>query len=230
MKVTVYTICWNEIFLLPHFFKHYDWADKIIVYDNDSTDGSQEFVRNHPKGELRFYNSDGKQNNWSMRDVKNNCWKGDDSDFVVVCDMDEFLIGYENLEKYKGKLVVFDCKNWEAVTEEVPTDFEKVDLFFHHSKWHQKALCFNPRIEEIKYSIGCHWCDPKPSNRKNRVLAYRHYVSLSEDYMVERWQRYAHRLSGADRKMGVASHNLMSEEEIRAEFRLRLAYAKGEIK
>lgn len=226
MTLTVYAICWNEIFLLPHFFKHYDFADRIIIYDNGSDDGSQEFVLNHPKGVLHHYDTNGQQDNVEMKRVKNTCWKGDSSDWVIVCDVDEFVIGFEKLINYKNQLVVFDCYNWEIVYEEVPTDFSQVNLKFHHTTWSSKCLCFNPRIRDIHYGPGCHWCFPKPKNIIKGVLEHYHYVALSEDYMVQRWKRYVPRMSENDHKMGWASYYLMEEEKIRQEYRRRLSLAQ----
>lgn len=226
MTTTVYVICWNEIFMLPHFFKHYNWADRIVVYDNESDDGSQEFVKAQPKGELRTLDTNNKQDNRKMINLKNNCWKGDTSDWVVVCDMDEFLIGHKKLEKYIGEVCIFDCKCWEMVSEQVPTDFEVVSLKYHHPQWSYKSLCFNPKIKEINYTPGSHSCKPQPNNRIRDVFDYYHYATLSEDYLVKRWQRYASRMSANDLKMEWALHYLQSEQKIREEFKRRLCLAQ----
>lgn len=226
MKITVYAICWNEIFLLPHFFKHYDFADKIVIYDNGSDDGSQEFVLNHPKGELRYYETNLEQDNFAMARVKSECWKGDSSDWVVACDVDEFLIGYEKLEEYKGQDVVFRCRGWQMVSEEVPEDFSTVTL--KYPDWCCcKCICFSPRIEAIRFEPGCHRCYPKPRRKViEGVLDLYHYNALSEEYMVERWKRYVPRMSESDLKNRFGKHYLWQEQKIREEYRKRLRDAK----
>ena len=45
MKVKVYSICYNEEYMLPFFLQHYSFAD-IVVYDNESTDNSLEIMKN----------------------------------------------------------------------------------------------------------------------------------------------------------------------------------------
>ena len=224
--ITVYTICWNEIFLLPHFFEHYKWANKIVVYDNGSDDDSQEFVKAQPKGELRFYDTQNTQDNQVMRGVKNNCWKGDTSDWVVVCDMDEFLIGHEKLEKYLGEICVFNCKQWEMIYKEVPADF-KTNGFKVHSKRHAyKGICFSPKIEEINYGLGAHHCQPIPNNVIKNVLELNHYSCLSEDYLVNRWKRYAPRIGENDLKRELTTNYLWEEEKIRNYYKRLLCLAQ----
>jgi len=225
--ITIYTICWNEIFLLPHFFEHYKWANKIIVYDNGSDDGSQDFVKAQPKGELRFYDTKNKQNNDIMIDIKNNCWKGDTSDWVVVCDVDEFLMGHEKLRKYAGRVCVFECKMWEMVSKEVPSDFKSVTMKSYGPKRHFKSICFSPKIKEIKYTPGAHHSHPIPNNKiEDEDIVCYHYSCLSEDYLVKRWKRYATRIGKNDLIKRYTDNYLWEEGKIREEYRRRLCLAQ----
>ena len=213
MKIHVYTICWNEEKVLPHFFKHYDFADKIIVYDNGSTDNTARIVQAHPKGELRFYHTRNEQDNLTMCQLKNHCWKGDDADWVVVCDCDEFMIGHQRLRDFAGP-VVFQCEGWNVVTHEFPNDFSAVRKGVRDSVYYEKCLCFSPRITDINYQVGAHEATPNAHIVKG-VLRLYHFNMLSEDYLVQRWKRYVPRMSENDRKQGFGIHYLFSEEAIR---------------
>lgn len=54
MKVWVFTISFNESYFMPFFLRHYStFADKIIVWDEHSTDGTRGIVKACPKAELR---------------------------------------------------------------------------------------------------------------------------------------------------------------------------------
>jgi glycosyltransferase involved in cell wall biosynthesis len=53
MSVWVFAICHNDIAILPWWLKHYsEFADKILVWDDDSTDGSKELLAASPRVEL----------------------------------------------------------------------------------------------------------------------------------------------------------------------------------
>jgi glycosyltransferase involved in cell wall biosynthesis len=225
MTFTVYTICWNEAFLLPHFFKHYSFADKVVVYDNGSDDGSQELVAKLG-GELRHYDTNNEQDNIAMTRVKDSCWKDATTDWVVVADVDEFFFGWERAEGYIGQPVVFACRNREMVSEIVPDDLTTITSWYHDTRWHTKYLCFSPKITSINYGPGCHWCRPNPPNKVRGLMYYQHYVNLSEDYLVARWQRYAPRMSKSDKDHGWASNYLLEEDEIRRIYRRRLRSAQ----
>jgi glycosyltransferase involved in cell wall biosynthesis len=54
MKIWAYAICWNEEVMLPYYLKHYEkFCEKIIIYDNMSTDNSRNIIKNHPLCEIR---------------------------------------------------------------------------------------------------------------------------------------------------------------------------------
>lgn len=49
MKIWIFTICHNEAEIAPWFLRHYGtFADRILVWDDNSTDGTREILRAHP--------------------------------------------------------------------------------------------------------------------------------------------------------------------------------------
>ena len=88
-----YSVCWNEEKMLPFMFQHYDSiVSQYFIHDNESTDSSQQIIKNHPKTNLVPFATDG-FNDEIQNDIKNQCWKASrgKADYVIVCDIDEFL-------------------------------------------------------------------------------------------------------------------------------------------
>lgn len=54
MSIHLYAACWNEERIIPFFLQHYEpLVDRIIIYDDHSTDRSVELLRASPKVEIR---------------------------------------------------------------------------------------------------------------------------------------------------------------------------------
>ena len=91
--ITIYTITYNEQFILPHFIKWYrdKFPDcRIVIYDNESTDNTVGIAYEN-NCEVVFYSTNNKLTDSKYLEIKNNCWKDANTDWVVVCDADEFL-------------------------------------------------------------------------------------------------------------------------------------------
>ena len=93
MKVHLYSLCWNEERMLPFYLRHYESvADRFFVFDDGSTDGSLDLLRNHPKVEVvPWERSDATSYVLSQQRFSNSCWKESrgEADWVLVCDVDE---------------------------------------------------------------------------------------------------------------------------------------------
>lgn len=221
MNITVYTICYNEKIMLPYFFEHYKKiANKIVVYDNDSKDGSQDLIT-QLGGELRHFSTNGLQDNIAMLNVKNNCWKGDKSDWVIVCDMDEFLIDTHKLQNYSGN-IVFKPEGynmWGNIDVNIPNnpDFWKINKGDSAPQF-GKMICFSPAINEINYSPGAHTARPIGANIVNDMRLL-HYLWLSEDYVVNKYNKYIPRFSENDKLNRFGIHYLQGEVATREQYR-----------
>src|SRR5436190_13957749 len=56
MKVHIFSIMWNEEYILPYFLRHYEtFADKIYIFDDRSTDRTADIAKANPKVELLEY-------------------------------------------------------------------------------------------------------------------------------------------------------------------------------
>src|SRR5215469_11730239 len=96
MNIHLYARCWNEEAMLPFFFLHYDkLVQRYIIYDDSSTDNSQEILRLNPKVELRpvLRTSDSESRIGPALTHLETCWRESrgTADWVIVTDIDEHL-------------------------------------------------------------------------------------------------------------------------------------------
>ena len=192
--ITVFTFGYNEEYLIPYFLNHYSYADRIIYYDNQSTDNSINLLKSN-KIEIRQWNTNNQQDNDSLRLLKNNCWKGTNG-WIIVCDIDEFLIG---LPPDHNDAVVYQCEGWQAVGKD-GQDLNDIKLFYR-DKWFDKCLLFNSKIGEINYFHGAHRCEPTSPIITGKYKL-NHYSFLGESYLINRWKKWKDRMCEKDIKKG----------------------------
>ncbi len=219
LTVHLYTLCYNEIKILPFAVEYWKTiADEVFVLDNNSTDGSKEYLSKIPNVHIVEFSSDGFNDDIHRR-LKNEVWKASrgKADFVVVCDLDEFMYspnGIRNeLEKMKARGETI-CKpfGYNMVSEAFPIEgkglmWEQIPNGFP-DKTFRKVTIFNPNaIKDIKYSAGAHNCSPIGSIQwytGNSVFLL-HYKFLSLEYVLGRYKEYNDRLSkiNKEKKWGV---------------------------
>lgn len=226
MKIWAYAICWNEEVMLPYYLKHYEkFCEKIIIYDNMSTDKSRKIIQSHPLCELRSYDSSNQIRDDIYLKIKNNCWKEarGKADFVIVGDIDEFL--------YHKDLLGFLEKNKKHYTIFQPAGFEMASMTFPHTKgqlydeckkglYHDnqsKKIIFSPmHVKEMNWFAGCHhnpnqeasgktWKYPA-GNPYTSELKLLHFKYIDVNYVTQRHNLLAKRLSEINKKKGWGFH------------------------
>ena len=204
MDVDVYTFARDEEAMLPFFLANYSYARKIILYDDDSTDRTLKIARADPKVEIRDANLGYCYDEEAFRQLKNSCWKESDADWVVVCDIDEFL----HHPNFWGQLLAYremgitlpKVQGFEMVAEDgLPSlgrNITDVIVRGVPSQLYSKQAIFNPRkLREINYVHGAHACVPVGDVVVGGDLKLLHYNMLGGDYIVDRWARRRARVS-----------------------------------
>ncbi len=166
MKIHAYSLCWNAEFILPYYLRHYEkFCEKIIIYDNMSTDKSRDIINNHPLSELRDFNTNNEFRDDIHLMLKNDCWKecrNKGIDYVIVSDIDEFLYS-TNLISFletNKKFSVFKPAGFEMFAYKLQQNenqlYDQIKKGFFNSKFCKKIIFSPDRIKEINFLPGCH--------------------------------------------------------------------------
>lgn len=101
IKILGVTPTYNVAEKIPYVMPYYEriGIDKLIVYDNYSTDNTVELLSKYPFVEIRYYETDSFDDDVILN-IKNNAWKEykDEYDWAIVCDFDEVLFSEKNFK------------------------------------------------------------------------------------------------------------------------------------
>lgn len=208
MIIHAHILAFNEEMILPFTLDYYSvFCDKIYVYDNMSTDSSDEIYQRYPKVIVKKWDSNNEINELNYLNIKNNGYKvsrEDNADWVIVCDCDEILYHgklLEKLEYYKEQGItvplvnghdmvseVFPEYDGELITKKITTGSEVYPPFC-------KNIVFNPKIN-ANFGIGAHsFTSDKTINSNSPELKLLHYKFLGKEYVEKIYKSRAERLS-----------------------------------
>lgn len=214
LNIEAFILCWNEEKLIQHTINHYKtFCNKITIIDNESTDNTLEIARKNNIN-IKQYNTNNKLQDSAYVYLKNNVWKQSTADFVVVCDMDEYLYHPDLInqlkEAKKNGVGVFQTEGYNMVTQSFPEDYFtlltiQIKTGVRATNF-DKLIIFSPNImEEMLYGPGAHTCNPLYKRNASRVthpikLKLLHYKYLGIDYLIDKHAKYASRLSEYNKK------------------------------
>jgi hypothetical protein len=191
VRVWVYTFVWNDEILMYYRAKHFEWAEKHIVYDNESTDKTVEVAKKFPNVEVRSYNTSGKCNDTSMIKIVNRVWreaKGKGVDWVIIGYLDEILY-HPNLPqklqelKEQNYTAIRGVNHW-MVSENMPSGdrpiTEQINTGIKQSTdGFDKAIAIVPdNFDETNYVEGMHRFMPLPEYGKPLKIYHNDDVKL----------------------------------------------------
>lgn len=236
IKVDLYTLCWNEIDLLPFVIDYWKrFVRQAYVFDNGSTDGSIEFLQQFPWITVIQYNdTNDKIDDDFFKDIKNNAWKYSrgDADFVAVCDLDECLFS-NDLEKELKYMIENEQYILRPAWYTMKSDrmFDRVEGKLLHQQMKtahgegglDKAILFNPNfITEINYGAGCHVYCSKPENvkiyDKHNIFLLHFEKCFGVEYCINRKIQLKERTSKLNIEKGYAVHYRYPIERIRKDY------------
>lgn len=230
--VHLYTICWNEAYMLPYFFKHYDAiVDRYVIFDDGSTDATLEILRQHPKVEVRpLPRLDVDSYVLSAQNIHNSLWKESrgQADWVIWTAIDEHLY-HPNLIAYlhdcqaKGVTLV-PAIGYQMLSDTLPTARAKLcQQVTRGAPWvyMNKLSLFNPNaITDTNYAVGRHTAEPAgtvvyPETDELLVL---HFKYLSPEWTLARNLNLDKKLGKVDKDNLWAYNYAWSMAELRKDW------------
>ena len=200
-KIEIYGICYNEEKMLPYFIRHYSKLGDIILYDNYSTDKTDEIAKAAGIKVIKFDTGDKFRDDIHMY-IKNNCWKKSSADWVIVCDVDEFIY-HPKLTKILEHTTdtIFKPIGYDMFSKNFPTTngqiYEEITNGVE-SDGYSKFCLFNPKkIKEINFSPGAHISNPTGIVKINTTSGIKllHMKQLSIEHVIDRYTFFKSRLS-----------------------------------
>lgn len=227
MKIACYTIAWNEEKILPYFINHYkQFCNKIVVYDNMSTDNTRQIALDSGCEVIQWsHNNNEGLNDLSNLNIKRSCSKHDIGiyDWVITVDADEFYTHKDGINSLVGYLE--SCKNQGVTLPKVHgfqmlhNDFNFKDDISIIKKWayfpaYSKRCIFNP-ILDISWWPGCHGitaCDPMPVEDESAQIILKHYKFINLQYILDRFKIIGSRISETNKINGWGNHYLENDD------------------
>nr|WP_295874831.1 glycosyltransferase family 2 protein [uncultured Chitinophaga sp.] len=220
-SIDAYIICWNEERMIRHTLNHYaTFCRKITLLNNYSTDNTIAIAKKHyPQVEVVDFDTNNEHRDDILLEVKNNCWKKSTADYVIVGDTDEFLFAdnmqeqLRRLNEYKVALPVVIGYNMGA--SEFPENFDipiydQVKTGVRDAGFDKQIIFSTAAVADINFEIGCHKCNPllKEERMVDSVVEFKllHYKYLSKEYLYQKHEAYANRLSLYNIRNAVGDH------------------------
>lgn len=222
MNLNIYIIAYNEEVMIEKFINHYKQRFpkcNITVYDNYSTDKTVE-IASSMGCQIIMHNTNGEIRDDLYLEIKNNCWKHSNSDWVLICDVDELVfIDEDDLIKEDAEGVsIIKFEGWNMITMSSDPDIIDLNLEWgSRAKQYDKYYMFNKsKIQEINYTPGCHYANPKGEVKfSDKSYLMCHFKALGLNYMINRHIEFGKRLSQQNLEKGWGFHYLDSADTIR---------------
>jgi hypothetical protein len=233
MIVHLFAQCWNDEWMLPFFFRHYDsWVDHYFIYDDRSTDGSLSLLKDHRNVTISpFERTTGESFVLSEQALSNECWKQSrgKADWVIVTDIDEHLFhpdGRDYLARCRSEhITLIPALGYQMISENPPTPEQTLcRTYTVGAPWVQmmKPSIFNPEaVTDMNFSHGRHTASPtgriKIPQSDEMLLFHYKYMGLEHTHL--RHQQLRTGLGQQDLQQGWGHKYLWSIEELRTDWK-----------
>ena len=215
-KLHVYTIVWNEEYMIKYYLRYYETvADRIFVIDDKSTDKTRKIVKACRKATLLKYpfptgfNEYDKTTCLATEYRKHSRGK---AEWVIVGDCDEFLYhpdlrNFLDLRRSQGRRAIKATGHFFASKEIPDTDGQLFDAMPYRLRLrktkasYDREVLFDPKLD-VQFINGCH----PPTKFSEGVVAGRcglslyHCCYLSKQWIIDHMDRRISRMNDQNYK------------------------------
>jgi hypothetical protein len=231
-QVHLYTLCWNDKKMLPHFFEHYNpVVDRFFLFDNGSTDGSLEILKGDERVQVSHFQTEFDSFAETELRLSEEMWKSSrgSAEWVLVIDIDEHvyhadLLSYLRDCRARG-VTAIRAVGYEMVADTFPGTGKRlcdvVTSGVRDPIGNDKLCLFDPcAIARSNFVHGRHDAAPEgrvvwPSLPEVLLL---HYKKLGLDHVITRSGQLRNGLGWRDIERDWGHQYLWSPEEIAANF------------
>ncbi|AEE48582.1 glycosyltransferase family 2 protein [Haliscomenobacter hydrossis] len=231
MTIEAFFLCFNESRMIEHTLNYYSrFCDKITILDNQSTDNSVSIVREKfPDVVVEEFDTNGEYREDILMNIRNNRWKGSEADYVIMADMDEFIVDEHLLDKLEAmkrqRVAIPNITGYNMFSEIFPNDYgrlitEQVTKKFRDRTFDKKII-FSPKwVQEMNFGVGSHFCKPVYKEgvevQTDHSFSFNllHFKFLAREYLYKRHRGYATRMSDVNRFLNYGQQYMLGDQHI----------------
>ena len=216
--------------MLPYTLDYYSkYADRIFVYDNQSTDSSVAICSGYDKVKVKSFNTRRLLNDQVQMDIKNKAWKKArrKARYVAVIDTDEIVYYRDGLDvlldkAYEaGAAMVRQSSAYTLYSAGITEPAEDFSLNPDNTSvncgpYEGKLSIFSPELKEINYGPGAHRQKPKGANLTEfEGGIWFHYSHvLGAKIMARKYEDRIFRMSRKNKSRGWGTHYALKFDDL----------------
>lgn len=204
MNLHVHSIIWNEAPLLPYWLRHYEqYAERIFVWDAQSTDGTRELLEAHPLVTVLDQQCKGLDDHYFTECFMRYRDLSASADWCACVAADEFIYHPQLTQR----LTTLDATKvqltgYSMFSDHFPTTTGQIYDEIQHGYpdcWSRKTVLFRPQVK-MQWKPGLHVEVSGDRPLVGSGIKLLHYRYLGADYYLQRMKRnYARwQLAGID--------------------------------
>jgi len=222
MKIEVYIMARNESRMIPYLMRHYSQFANVILLEGNSSDNTIELASSLG-AEVRSYDMPDELSDQTHIDIKNECWKGSEADWIFMVDADEFIYHPDlvNILSQTDATIIQPSFH-NMFSDKFPTIegqiYDEVQYGTEDGGiWKSKPIIFKPsEIQSMNWHPGSHFASPVGNVKYSYYSGIKilHMRFLSKEYVLEHYNSQAYRMAEKNKENGWAVQYYWDEKEI----------------